>query len=292
MINQIRYFQSVVRLGSFTAAAEEHFISQSAISQQIRALEEELGAELLVRGKRKFTLTPAGEYFYRKSLVLIADHEAICRETKRLAGQNGASLRAGILRGYTGDEFASAVSAFSAEHPDVSVTVTQGNHDELYDLLRTGGIDIVLNDQRRAFSEEYRNIVLDVREYHIEISSQSPIAGLSSIEIDDLKNIPLILVSSAAQRDIERDFYCGYIGFKSDIIFCETSDDAKMLLIQGKGFMPVEGGGKNVVQGSTTSKLLLTRGGEPVIRRYCAFDRSGGKDPNIEAFLAILKSRF
>ena len=43
MLKQIRYFQSVVRLGSFTAAAEEHFISQSAISQQIKALEEELG---------------------------------------------------------------------------------------------------------------------------------------------------------------------------------------------------------------------------------------------------------
>ena len=49
MLKQIRYFQSVVRLGSFTAAAEEHFISQSAISQQIKALEEELGVTLLER---------------------------------------------------------------------------------------------------------------------------------------------------------------------------------------------------------------------------------------------------
>ena len=51
MLKQIRYFQSVVRLRSFTAAAEEHFISQSAISQQIKALEEELGVTLLERKK-------------------------------------------------------------------------------------------------------------------------------------------------------------------------------------------------------------------------------------------------
>ena len=49
LLKQIRYFQSVVRLGSFTAAAEEHYIAQCAISQQIRALEEELGTALSER---------------------------------------------------------------------------------------------------------------------------------------------------------------------------------------------------------------------------------------------------
>ena len=70
MLKQIRYFQSVVRLGSFTAAAEEHFISQSAISQQIKALEDELGVTLLERKKRSFTLTPAGGFSTRKALCL------------------------------------------------------------------------------------------------------------------------------------------------------------------------------------------------------------------------------
>ena len=66
MLKQLKYFQSVVRLGSFSAAAEENFISQSAISQQVQSLERELGFALLVRKNRSFSLTPAGEYFYRK----------------------------------------------------------------------------------------------------------------------------------------------------------------------------------------------------------------------------------
>ena len=119
--------------------------------------------------------------------------------------------------------------------------MTHGNHDELYELLRTDSIDIVLNDQRRAFSDEYKNIVLDVQENCIEISAKSPIAELDSIEITDLKNIPLILLSSAAQQQIEREFYCNYIGFQSEIIFCETSEDAKMLLVQGRD-CPLTGG--------------------------------------------------
>ena len=85
MIRQIKYFQAVVCNNSFSEAAEECHISQSAISQQIQALERELGFTLLRRKGRKFELTPAGEFFYKKSLVLVADYEQIIREAGRLA---------------------------------------------------------------------------------------------------------------------------------------------------------------------------------------------------------------
>ena len=55
MLKQLKYFQSVVRLNSFSEAAEENFISQSAISQQVQALERELGFRLLERKNRSFT---------------------------------------------------------------------------------------------------------------------------------------------------------------------------------------------------------------------------------------------
>ena len=77
MLRQIKYFQSVVKHNSFSEAAYECNISQSAISQQIQALERELGFPLFIRKKRKFELTPAGEFFYKKNLVLIADYEQI-----------------------------------------------------------------------------------------------------------------------------------------------------------------------------------------------------------------------
>ncbi len=67
MLKQLRYFQSVVRLNSFSEAAEENFISQSAISQQVQALERELGFPLLERRNRTFTLTPAGYIFTKRA---------------------------------------------------------------------------------------------------------------------------------------------------------------------------------------------------------------------------------
>ena len=78
MLKQLRYFQSVVRLNSFSEAAEKNFISQSAISQQIQ--ERELGFPLLERKNRTFALTPAGEYVYQKSLLLTADYERMRSE--------------------------------------------------------------------------------------------------------------------------------------------------------------------------------------------------------------------
>lgn len=71
MIKQIRYFQTVIRHNSFTKAAEECFISQSAISQQIQALEQELGVKLLTRKNRRFYLMSAaaslifGEFLFQ-----------------------------------------------------------------------------------------------------------------------------------------------------------------------------------------------------------------------------------
>ncbi len=144
MIRQIRYFQSVVRNNSFSEAAEECHISQSAISQQVQALERELGFYLLERKNRKFTLTPAGEYFYKKSLVLIADYERMCKEAGRLAKDDKANLVIGYLRCYSGPEFHLALEEFSAKYPDVSVKIEYGNHEELYELLRSGGVDLVL----------------------------------------------------------------------------------------------------------------------------------------------------
>ena len=101
MLRQIRYFQAVVRNNSFSEAAEECHISQSAISQQIRALENELGFQLLERKNRKFVLTPAGEHFYKKSLILIADYEQMCRESAKIARGEDGTLKIGYLRSYS-----------------------------------------------------------------------------------------------------------------------------------------------------------------------------------------------
>ncbi len=292
MIKQIKYFQAVVRCKSFTEAAEECFISQSAISQQIQALEHELGVKLINRENRKFSLTPAGEHFYRKSLVLIADYERMCRETVRIANKDRAELRIGYLKCYSRQEFRLAVAEFSERYPDVSVQIINGNHEDLYTALRDGSVDLILSDQRRAFSDEYVNFILTASECYIEIAARNPIASLKCVETEELKNIPCILVASPGQQDTEETYYREVVGIQGDFQFAENLEDARLLVVGGQGFMPIEGGVHEPGTEAALGRVLLTRRGNPIKRTYCAFWKEDNSGCYVEDFADILKSKF
>lgn len=219
ILRQLKYFVAVAETGSFTQAAERCFISQSAVSQQIQALERELEVELLHREGRKFTLTAAGEHFYQKGRPLLDGMERLCRETAELGQTSPPGLRVGYLRGYSGPEFHLAVAEFTQTHPDVAVEIFNGNHEELYDALRLGRAGLVLSDQRRAFSNAYVNQVLTTNVCCVELSARSPLAAQDSLTAQDLRDLPCILVASAQQRDNERTYLLpGYRGAGREIL--------------------------------------------------------------------------
>lgn len=292
MLKQIRYFQAVVRNNSFSEAAEECFISQSAISQQIQALEHELGIQLLERKNRKFKLTPAGEHFYRKSLILVADYEQLCRETARIAHAGEAVLRIGYLRSYSGNELHRALDEFTQKYPDVSVTIEYGNHEELKEMLGAEKVDLTLNDQRRVFADAYVNFILTTAHSSIEISCHSPLARLKQISPQELKNTPCILVASEAQQETERDYYQTMVGFQGEYIFAENLEEARLLVVSGKGFMPVEGGKAHENFGTSICRIPLFQGDTQITHNYCLFWKKDNSGYYIEEFAEVLKSQF
>lgn len=185
LLRQMEYLQAVVEHGNFYQAAEECHVSQSAISQQIKKLENELGVTLLNRHNRTFSLTPAGEHFYRKSLVITNDLQQMVRETKHIAAQDRAVLKIGYYKGYYGNELSEAIALFSGKYPAVEVQITVGSHDELYHAMEDGSVDLALNDQRRAFSDTYYNEILAESRIFIEFSSKNPLSHRKYLEISD-----------------------------------------------------------------------------------------------------------
>ena len=258
----------------------------------MQALERELGFPLLERRNRRFTLTPAGEYFYQKSLILTADYERMCSEAAKIAKGEQAGLKIGYLRCYTGGEFHRALELFSEKHPDVDVSVMYGNHEELYAMLRSEEADLILNDQRRAFSEEYVNLLLTTCESYVEVSARSPLAQLPQITPAELKNIPCILVASPAQRETEQEYYRTVVGLSGEFLYAENMEEARLMVIARKGFLPVERAAARATIGKSIVRLPLVRGDEPILRNYCAFWKKDNAGCYVEEFAQLLKEQF
>ena len=131
LLKQMKYFVSIVENNSFTEAAEKYFVSQSAISQQIKSLEMELGVELILRGNRSFTLTSAGEYFYRQSLIILDEIDRICNKTKLLSSNEENILKIGYLKKYGGYELQKAIANFTSKYKKIDLHIISGTHEEL-----------------------------------------------------------------------------------------------------------------------------------------------------------------
>ena len=292
LLRQIKYFQAVVRNNSFSRAAEECHISQSAISQQIKALETELGFSLLERKNRKFILTPAGDYFYRKSLILVADYEQLCRESSKIAHEDVSVLKIGYLRNYDSPEFYRALEDFSAKYPDVSVQFLYGSHEELFALLRSKEADLVLNDQRRAFSDEYVNLVLTTGKMYVELSARNPLASLPSVTVQELKNIPCILVASKEQHLIEKEYYQTVIGMQGEFLYADNLEEAHMMVVSGQGFLLREESSYVDVSKTSVCRIPLFREEKQITQNFCLFWRKNNPSYYIEEFAAILQQKY
>ena len=198
-LRQIQYFCAVVEAGSFTRAAEAQLVSQSAISQQVKALEAELGFELLHRHGRSFDVTPAGELFARKAGALLEQLEDLRYEAEGVANGWATTLSVGYLNRYEGWEVQAAVTAFCARHPHIPVHATAGSHDTLYRLLRSHEVDVLFSDRRRTLNPAYVNRhLLDCWQY-VEVSEASPVAWAEELTVADLARMPCILIAAAHQ---------------------------------------------------------------------------------------------
>lgn len=292
LLRQIEYFQAVIEKGNFQEAAQSCHVSQSAVSQQIKKLEEELDIKLLKRHNRTFSLTPAGEHFYRKSLVITGDIRQMLRETKRIAANNKKRLRIGYYKGYNGKELSEAISLFSEKYPAIEISITVGSHEELYHAMENELADLVLSDQRRAFSNAYHNVILAESTMYIEISAKNPLSKLPCLETTDLKNTPCILVINQTGQKEEQDYYETIIGLHGKFLFADTIREARLKIITGQGYMPVDIIRKQAWFDTAVIQIPLVRNGEPVKKTYCAFWKKINADEYQKDFADMLRSCF
>ena len=297
LFRQMEYLQAVVKYKSFHEAAEICHVSQSAISQQIKKLEDELGVKLLERHNRTFSVTEAGTHFYEKSLVISSDIQQLIKEIKEINNKRSVNIRLGCYVGYKGTELENAVAKFLAEYyPSIKTEITFGSHEELYETLECEGdnkIDIALNDQRRAFSSAYCNCVLAESRMYIAVSAGDPLSELEQVDIKDLKNKTCVLVAGAHGKEDEKAYYDKVVGLHGEYLFAESVNEARFKIIAGKGYMPVDVIGEERRDDDyAIRRILLTSNGSPVTKNYCLFWKKENSNYAIEELAEMIKAEF
>lgn len=141
-LRQLRWFVAVAEDGNISRAARRVFLTQSALSRQIKALEEELGQCLLQRSAHSVRLTPVGEVLAREARELLLQADSLL-ERVRAAGR-GPRLRVGYAPSLAADLLPAAVRAFSLKHPDAAVELFDLSTQEMLAGLDTGALDVAL----------------------------------------------------------------------------------------------------------------------------------------------------
>jgi DNA-binding transcriptional LysR family regulator len=143
-LRQLRYLEAVARHRSFTQAALDLHVAQSALSQQVRRLERELGVELLRRTTRRVRVTEAGELVLARARRALAEADGARADVDALRGLVRGTLRLGGVPPLGPVHPAALIADFTRAHPGVAVTVREDVAFTLLGQLRRDGLDLVL----------------------------------------------------------------------------------------------------------------------------------------------------
>lgn len=290
-IRQLKYFNSIIKNNSFTLAAEKFGISQSGISQQIKSLEKELGVKLFERQNRKFVVTEVGHYLYRKTIVLLNDIEVITRDVAKIGKRSGGSLYIAYLKSHSGFEFQQAIFKFTQKYPNVNLNVMSGTHDELCEEIKSERVDLILCDKRWASSQDYVNYHIKDVETYVVVSENSKIGDLTTVDIEDLKDFPIILIASKNQQENEQIYFRNTIGFKGVFLYVDNIQEGMMMASANQGILPLAGNIKLNI-GYSVKRIPLMKKGKNVIQKYYAFWKKDNSGYYVEEFAEMLKREF
>jgi DNA-binding transcriptional LysR family regulator len=197
-LEALRIFRDVVHEQSYTKAARKHFITQSAVSQQIRALEKRFGARLLTRRGGRWTLTEAGRVFHRGAGDVLAAVDRLEVNLRKHSTHPKGPLRVATAWSVGLYELPRAVRPFMERHPDVNLVVDYASAPSIYAQLLEDRCDvgIIVYARPRA---GLRAIEFGHDRLALATGPKGPLAGRRTIDLEDLDGVPFIAFHPSLQ---------------------------------------------------------------------------------------------
>jgi DNA-binding transcriptional LysR family regulator len=290
-VKRLRVLREVAAKGSFSAAAESLAYTQSAVSQQIAALEREAGTRLVDRSARGVRLTEAGSALVRHAEVILARLNDAEAELEAIAGLRGGRVRLVSFASAGATLMPRAIALFRERHPGVELSLEPGEQDEAIAMLKAGEADIALTIDAEFCSIADDGIellhVLDDPMY-VVLPREHPLAAKPRIRLEELRDDAWLGGSSTGCPDtLILLRACNAAGFEPRIAF--HSDD--YLAIQGfvaagVGVSLIPDLALLAVRDDVAIRAL--KSSPPVRRIQAATLRDGYRSPAIEAMLDTL----
>lgn len=195
----LRYFVAIAEEGNLTRAAERLFVSQPALTKQLKQLESQLGVQLFTRSSSGMSLTDAGRALAKSAPELLARWDIAVRETRSAA----QVLRVGFLSSAANEATQEIVAAFSALRPGWRVDMRQAPWSDPTAGLGTGEVPVALLRLPFPGQEDYEVRALFREPRCIALASSHPLAEREEIAFEELWDEPFIAAPGAtgAWRD-------------------------------------------------------------------------------------------
>lgn len=284
---QLEYFLEAARQQNFTRAAARLHLAQAALSDQIRKLENELGAPLFQRGRRESVLTPAGETLRLHAEALLERATAARLAVQELVGLRGGRLTIGAIPSVSACLLPAAITTFRKKHPLVELALLEGTSEAVAQWVESGRVEFGIVQLPTAGSG-FEEHLLFTEPFVLLLARAHPAAKQRSISLAKLADEPFVFYKGRARDSALAA--CRAAGFEPHVA-CESSEleTIRSLVTAGLGVALLP---QLATRHPATGCVALRLRGDPVERQVAILSRSGHTaSPGASVFRKILADR-
>lgn len=236
-LNQIKYFVAVAEQRSFTKAAVQYYLSQTAITQQVHALEKRIGMQLIDRNTRPISLTPAGKVFLNEAKAILERMDAALLKTREASTGIVGTLRIGYTKGYERSRLVNHLRSFHHDYPGILVTCHRCDTDTLAAGLLNNEFDIIFTWDSTNLQQDARAELRIVERvpFVVALYGAHPLAGRQTLARADLKNETILFMSPSGTGNSFGDAH--YInlyqkaGYQPNILLRSSDIESILMMI-------------------------------------------------------------
>ncbi len=224
-IRHIKYFLAIAEERSISRAAKRLYISQPPLSQQLRALEEELGVRLFERTTRSLEITDAGRVFRERALQIVELMDSTVKEVKDSVSEMQGTLSVGFVASSGAALLPHRIPDFNRTYPEITFQIREGSTHRILDLLNSGIIEVGI--VRTPFNLENYEYVELPGEGMVAVATERYLDSSTDkrLKLDELEGVPLVIDKRFEKLIIGA---CQQAGFIPKVL-CEGEDSRSLL---------------------------------------------------------------